>query len=93
MCDDLWSLNDAKVACKMLGFNSAVDYSRRASYGAGNGTIWLDNVNCIGSESSLMQCSHSGWRVHNCHHNEDAGIKCSSEYNIISVLHHYCYYI
>jgi len=80
VCDDLWSLNDAMVACKMLGFQSAVDYTREASYGAGSGTIWLDNVVCTGSETSLLQCSHSGLGVHNCRHSEDAGIRCTSEW-------------
>ena len=81
MCDDLWSLNDAKVACKMLGFKSALNYTVKASYGAGSGMIWLDAVNCNGSETSLMQCSHSGWGVHDCHHSEDAGVNCTSEWN------------
>ena len=80
MCDDLWSLTDAMVACKMLGFQSAVNYTLEASYGAGSGTIWLDSVLCTGSEISLLQCSHSGWGVHNCRHDEDAGVKCSSEW-------------
>ena len=80
MCDDLWSLTDAMVACKMLGFQSAVNYTLEASYGAGSGTIWLDSVVCTGSETSLLQCSHSGLGVHNCRHDEDAGVKCSSEW-------------
>jgi len=79
VCDDLWRLTDAMVACKMLGFQSAVNYTREASYGAGSGTIWLDNVVCTGSETSLMQCSHSGWGVHNCRHSEDAGVRCTND--------------
>ena len=63
VCDDLWSLTDAMVACKMLGFQSAVNYTLEASYGAGSGTIWLDSVLCTGSETSLLQCSHSGWGI------------------------------
>jgi len=82
VCDDLWSLTDAKVACKMLGFQSAVNYTRGARYGAGSGTIWLDNVICTGSETNFLQCSHSGLGVHNCHHDEDAGVKCSNATNI-----------
>ena len=79
ICDDFWSIHDADVACKMLGFGSAIDNPREAHYGQGSGTIWLDNVFCKGTETNLLQCSHSGVGVHNCQHSEDAGVKCSSE--------------
>lgn len=47
-----------------------------AKYGEGSGPIWLDNVNCSGSETSITECIHNGWGSHNCHHNEDVSIKC-----------------
>ena len=31
-----------------------------------DGLVWLDNVQCNGSESSLASCSHDGWSVHTC---------------------------
>lgn len=43
----------------------------------GTGQIWLDDVNCRGSETSIFDCSKSNWGVHNCNHNEDAGLECS----------------
>ena len=79
ICDDLWDLNDADVACRMLGFKSASSFTKRASFGEGTGIVWLDNVQCQGTESSLLLCSHLGLAVHNCEHNEDAGVVCSSE--------------
>ena len=41
------------------------------------GTIWLDNVACLGSEGSLMDCSNLGFGVHNCDHTEDVSVMCS----------------
>ena len=54
-------------------FIGAVAYSS-AYFGLGTGPIQLDNVGCGGSESVLVQCSHT--TKHNCGHSEDAGVMC-----------------
>ncbi|NWZ10642.1 DMBT1 protein, partial [Agelaius phoeniceus] len=43
----------------------------------GSGDIVLDNVRCSGNEASLLRCNHTGWRIHNCAHYEDASVVCS----------------
>ncbi|XP_064385063.1 deleted in malignant brain tumors 1 protein-like isoform X2 [Halichondria panicea] len=78
ICDDRWSILDGDVACKMLGHKSAHNVSSRAHFGEGTGTIWLDDVFCNGDEESLLDCSHSGLRVHNCKHSEDSSVACSN---------------
>ena len=43
----------------------------------GTGPIWLDNVNCRGTESKLIDCFANPLGSHNCDHSDDAGVICS----------------
>ncbi|CAB3993318.1 deleted in malignant brain tumors 1 -like, partial [Paramuricea clavata] len=79
ICDDSWDINDARVACRQLGYTNAVKALKGGDVPHGTGQIWLDDVGCTGSEQSLTNCSHSGWGAHNCDHGEDAGVECLPE--------------
>ena len=78
ICDDDWNLNDAKVACRQLGYHYAIRALSGQEVPDGVGLIWLDNVGCSGNEDSLSSCYHRGWGKHNCEHRDDAGIECSA---------------
>ena len=46
-----------------------------ALFGSGSGSIFLDNVGCDGSESSLLDCNYvSGASCGG--HTEDVGVRC-----------------
>uniref|UniRef100_A0A8C5S544 SRCR domain-containing protein n=1 Tax=Laticauda laticaudata TaxID=8630 RepID=A0A8C5S544_LATLA len=77
ICDDGWDMNDAQVVCKQLACGEAVQALPNAAFGEGTGNIFLDQVQCQGNESSLEDCSHKPWGVHDCLHKEDAGVICS----------------
>ena len=76
ICDNLWNINASSVVCRMLGFAGASNAWKGSHFGVGSGPIWLDEVFCLGTESSISECSHSNWRVHNCRHTEDVGVTC-----------------
>ena len=47
-------------------------------YGAGSGQIWLDNVQCTGTETAISDCSHDDWGVHDCEHYDDVALSCTT---------------
>ncbi|XP_028293909.1 lysyl oxidase homolog 3B isoform X2 [Gouania willdenowi] len=79
ICDDDFSIVNAHVLCRQLGFVEATGWTHSAKYGKGSGKIWLDNVLCSGSEKSIEQCKSRGWGNSDCTHDEDAGVVCKDE--------------
>ena len=77
VCDDRFTSDDAAVVCRQLGYAGG-EAHRRAAFGAGTGTIWLDDVDCSGNELRLTDCPFVGWGLHNCSHSEDVGVSCGS---------------
>ena len=57
----------------------------------GSGVIWMDNVDCLGYESSITQCRQAGWGLGNCDpdHNEDAGVVCDNT-TVEQLSNNYC---
>nr|XP_020471363.1 HHIP-like protein 1 [Monopterus albus] len=79
VCDDLWTPRNAAVVCRQLGFRNALKAAKNAEFGEGrNLRILLDDIQCEGTESSLLHCKHAGVGTHNCAHYEDAGVICGN---------------
>ncbi|CAM9454652.1 unnamed protein product [Bubo scandiacus] len=78
VCDDSWDMQDAEVACRQLGCGPPVSALDEAAFGEGTGPIWLEQVECRGTEPSLQDCWARPGDSGACRHKEDAAVHCSA---------------
>uniref|UniRef100_A0A674JPZ6 SRCR domain-containing protein n=1 Tax=Terrapene triunguis TaxID=2587831 RepID=A0A674JPZ6_9SAUR len=75
VCDDRFDGRAAAVVCRQLGYGRALRVARRAEFGQGATLpILLDDVQCQGSERSLLECRSAPPEQHDCAHSEDVGV-------------------
>uniref|UniRef100_A0A673NPL7 Soluble scavenger receptor cysteine-rich domain-containing protein SSC5D n=1 Tax=Sinocyclocheilus rhinocerous TaxID=307959 RepID=A0A673NPL7_9TELE len=84
VCDDGWDLTDAAVVCREMGCGDVIEAKSAAYFGQGSGPIWMDDVNCTGTESSLMNCRTRGWGTHYCQHSHDSGVICNLTVRLVN---------
>ena len=77
MCDDEWDRQDADVVCRELGYLGASVFHSSSGTDQGVSHVWMDNVQCVGNESSLTLCDHKGWGNHSCTRRRKAGATCN----------------
>ena len=73
VCNNGWDSNDALVACKQLGYTAYYNYYY---YSGGSGYIWLNNLDCSGSETSLFDCPKSLGHHVSCVDYQDVSVNC-----------------
>ena len=63
----------------MNGTSGSVAYSN-ARFGQGTGPIALNNLTCVGTETSILDCSSNGlFNTGSCSHADDASVQCQRE--------------
>ena len=70
---DIIAYNHGSKLLKKLNLNLGAETFTEAG---GEGRIWLDNVQCVGTETKLINCTASSIGVHSCTHDQDAGVRC-----------------
>ena len=88
----LWNNKAARVVCRELGLPFATAQAIgngklnnvAPHFGQGSGPIWLENVQCNGSEVNLDECAYSGWtaKPQYCNHTKDAGVICNGKLSV-----------
>ena len=85
VCDDSFDLNDAHAICRMLGFSegalSAYTQSSPFGHGTSAGDFAVDDLQCQGTETSIVDCQHAPWYTDNCGSHEWAGVRCTGSKN------------
>ncbi|XP_043558501.1 deleted in malignant brain tumors 1 protein-like isoform X2 [Chiloscyllium plagiosum] len=77
VCDDSWDKQDAAVICRHLNCGIPISPLEEVLFERGNGTIWIDEIKCKGSELFLWDCQLSVMANHDCEHKEDVNLICS----------------
>uniref|UniRef100_A0A8C0IH95 Soluble scavenger receptor cysteine-rich domain-containing protein SSC5D n=1 Tax=Bubo bubo TaxID=30461 RepID=A0A8C0IH95_BUBBB len=77
VCDHGWDKQDAEVVCRQLGCGRVLPAMEGLEFGAGPPRIWLDNVNCQGTEPALTKCQTNPWGESSCGHGKHASVVCS----------------
>ncbi|XP_066296803.1 uncharacterized protein [Branchiostoma lanceolatum] len=86
VCSDGFDMDDARVACNMLGLGDP-EYIRDTSYfGQGIGDIKMANLGCGGHESSLFDCSYETQGTHSCSHGDDVGLVCEGVLSVGAII-------
>uniref|UniRef100_A0A8C2GD36 SRCR domain-containing protein n=1 Tax=Cyprinus carpio TaxID=7962 RepID=A0A8C2GD36_CYPCA len=67
VCDDQWDISDAQVVCRQLGCGAALRADGNSVFGAGEGVVWMNRVECRGNEIHLWDCSHCSGRLEILH--------------------------
>ena len=62
--------------CRELGYRAAYRATQLSNFGVATGPIWLNDVECVGSEDKLSDCSYDRLGLHSCGHEQDASVVC-----------------
>ncbi|XP_053387312.1 neurotrypsin-like [Mercenaria mercenaria] len=76
ICDTNFASAEATVICKMFGLEYSSFYTKaKHRSGRGNGPIYVDKLNCMGTETHINLCSYEV--SNHCTHYDDVAVVCT----------------
>ena len=82
VCDNGWGIADGEVVCTQLEYAPNVRGISISSFYpnlTNVSQIWLNDVQCSGSEEQLSKCLGADYAPHNCDGRELAGVECFAD--------------
>ncbi|XP_052773299.1 deleted in malignant brain tumors 1 protein-like [Mya arenaria] len=76
LCDYLFDIKTANVACNMLGYSGAKEVMSSTRYGVGQMPLYTGRISCNGNEKSLEQCHHDPIEDSLCNKQRIVGVVC-----------------
>ncbi|XP_042201291.1 scavenger receptor cysteine-rich domain-containing group B protein-like [Callorhinchus milii] len=76
LLDDSWNVSDADVICRQLNCGSVISIYNFSQYGEGTGPVWINNVQCVGTETHIWNCPLSTVASPS-RSSSDVGVLCS----------------
>ncbi|XP_045465990.1 uncharacterized protein LOC123674890 [Harmonia axyridis] len=82
VCDDKFDIKNANVVCKEIGYHLGAAEVKGNSVFAKDVPqekvfYMMDDVMCLGNETSLRDCDFNGWGSHDCTNTEVVGVVCN----------------
>ncbi|XP_038077374.1 low-density lipoprotein receptor-related protein 2-like [Patiria miniata] len=75
--DPDWTLEDANVVCRQLGFPAGAIVNSTIDFGPGTGRVLLRDVQCMGIEVNLIDCLYRLASDQDTNHTYDVGVVCN----------------
>ncbi|KAI0989689.1 hypothetical protein GJ496_004295 [Pomphorhynchus laevis] len=79
VCQDGFDYPAATVICRQIGYKDAHITFKNSKFPKLADKIWIDGLNCVGTENRLQDCLHAPWGVNDCNPSRVAGVRCTHE--------------
>ena len=80
VCSEGFDAKDAEVTCKYLGHPGVEEIYDNGKFKTKGTPIWMSYLKCTGEEYSPFECVQAPIGNHDCSHNQDVAIRCSSKF-------------
>ena len=74
VCGYTWNKVNSDLACRILGFKRAADFTVNNIHPDGTSSFSITDVQCTGNETNILDCSHGN---NFCFYNEHIFLSCA----------------